>query len=153
MYHYMMSIRLASSETKPSARDSEDTDSADSKHKRRHFQTRSKVFLFATKAVREALSMNSMTTAMEYLEVSSVVAVSPEENEKLLQLTDEAIGELHALSTEDLGDALPFSSWEVGDAELFDFREKICSKLSTQTEEGEEREERGERGALSDSKG
>jgi hypothetical protein len=131
MYHYMMSIRLASNETKHSARDSEDTDSTDSKHKRRQFQTRSKVFLFATKAVREALAMNSMTTAMEYLEVSSVVANSQEENEKLLQLTDEAIGELHAVSTEELGDALPFSNWEIGDVELLDFREKICSKLST----------------------
>jgi hypothetical protein len=125
MYHYMMSIRLA-----PEVSTDSDEDSAGLRSHRRHFVTRSKVFKFATKAVREALTMNSMTSAMEYLEVSSLVANTPEDNEKLLKLTDEAIGELQASTTEDLGEALPFSTWEVGDAELLDFREKITSKIS-----------------------
>ena len=122
----MMSIRLA-----PEANEDSDTDSADLRNHRRLFVTRSKVFKFATKAVREALSMNAMTSAMEYLEVSSLVANTPEDTEKLLKLTDEAIGELHASTTEDIGDAIQFSTWEVGDTELLDFREKITSKLFT----------------------
>jgi hypothetical protein len=132
MYHYMMSIRLAPEVTKHST-DSETEDSADLRSHRRHFVTRSKVFKFATKAVREALTMNSMTSAMEYLEVSSLVANTPEDNEKLLKLTDEAIGELQASTTEDIGDALQFSTWEIGDAELLDFREKITSKISLES--------------------
>lgn len=123
----MMSIRLAPEEN----RDSDTEDSAALRSHRRLFVTRSKVFKFATKAVREALSMNSMTSAMEYLEVSSLVANTPEDTEKLLKLTDEAIGELQASTTEDIGDAIQFSTWEVGDAELLDFREKITSKLFT----------------------
>lgn len=128
MYHYMMSINLASKEKKHSSYDSE-TDSTDSR--KRRFDTRSKVFKFATKAVREALSMNSITSAMEYLEVSRIVATTNEDNEKLLELTDAALGEVRALSTENFGDSLQFSNWEAGDVELLDFREKICCKLST----------------------
>lgn len=131
MYHYMMSIKLSSNiESKHTNQDSE-SDSNDSYNQRRKFDARNKVFKFATKAVREAVAMSSMTSAMEYLEFGSTIASSAEENEKLLKLTDEAIGELQSSTSVDLGEShLHFSNWEAGDAELLDFREKICSKLT-----------------------
>ncbi len=129
----MMSIKLASNiengSSKSSTPQNSDQDS-DSLSRRRKFDARNKVFKFATKAVKEAVAISSMTTAMEYLEFSSSIAKSQEENRKLLALTDEAIGELQSAATTTLGDAhLHFSNWEAGDAELLDFREKICLKL------------------------
>lgn len=132
MYHYMMSIKLASNiDSKHSNQDSE-SDSSDSFNQKRNFDVKNKVFKFATKAVREAFAMSSMTSAMEYLEFGSTVATSVEENEKLLKLTDEAIDEFQSSMSVDLGDShLHFSNWEPGDVELLDFRQKICSKLLT----------------------